>query len=717
MRTIIPWICNLKKTRYIVLSIFFVSSCLSDPTIIPPTGRPDPDISELVDHTYLPLIIDDQVPSDCSSSRLGSVLFTEITTGESTGPHLVNLAQEGHTGLVGTPTYDIGSEYFPLLSGWERAFICNTHNCLEQRAQRASIEGLSYEYLSYGPERQAGVPDEEKYNLPWATQVARDIADLWGKPLMISYSTKQLHQESEERGYSWDDPSEVVEMLAPYGDVWVIQAADEFWRLDDGTVRPILSQRVYPPGEEFRAQVERWVKWIRSANPDIEIWIQLGMQRIGVEGENYPSADLLLKYREFIADLVDGIYITTIYGSIEQFPFANQEMVGVFHQACKPQNIATLTLDDLYPLSEINLVEEGWTDDLTLPCPPSGECITILPGYYYRIYENKLYPCGVRGNHQFMVLDRDQNIDAQKHLFVKFPGGGVGFWYMDENAQRVYYPNDRAAGLLTADYFRNLFFRTGASEEYAGGVTKRFRENSDFRMVIPSYCSHDLYLGTGEYNDIDGFYRWGFTAALSAVDYVQQNFNTGKIIAYGGSAGASGSFYIGKENDHVAAIIMDSQAVDLAAISEACKDGINVFGSSYPCFCPEGSQACMEVLAPRISFNLFSDEPYKIIESGFSKPVYFIWNENDASRYAYLQFENLHQAITRYNPGGSSVANKVCITDPRTPPGPVCNLHVPSGFDFEDTEGLVEEVYNWALLQVGEQETVQLFIPIATNNN
>jgi hypothetical protein len=703
---------------YILIPLAFVfSSCWSDREPIPTTGVLDPFSNTEETSSYLPLIRNDQSKVDCSTSQLGAVLFTEKTTGESTGPYLLNLSEEGYEGLVGTPTYDIGAEYFPSLPGWDRAFLCNSHSCLVQRAQRASMEGIQFEYLSYGPERQDGVPDEEKYNLPWATQAAREIADQWEKPLIISYSTKQLHQEAEERGYGWDDPSAVVEMLAPYGDIWVIQAADEYWRLDDGAIRPILSQRVYPPGEEFRAQVERWVAWIRSANPDIKIWIQLGMQRIGIEGENHPSADLLLQYRESIFDLLDGIYITTIYGSIDQFPIANQEMVDVFDRACETPKNAPSTLVESSQPTNIVLVEEGWTDDLTLPCPPSGECITILPGYYYRIYENTLYPCGVRGNHQFMVLDRDQNTDAQKHLFVKFPGGGVGFWYMDENAQRVYYPNDRAGGLLTADYFRNLFFRTGVSEEYAGGVTKRIRENSDFRMVIPSYCSHDLYLGTGEYNEIDGFYRWGFSAAMPAIDYVQQNFNTGKIIAYGGSAGASGSFFIGKDNNHVAAIIMDSQAVDLSAISEACKDGINVFGSSYPCFCPDGGQTCMEVFAPRIGFNLFVDEPYKIIERGFNKPVYFVWNERDASIYAHLQFDNLHNAITELNPGGSSIANKVCITDPRTPPGPVCNLHVPSGFDFDDTEGLVEEIYSWALLQVGGEEIVRLYIPIVTINN
>lgn len=701
-----------KTARVLFLLIFLLSFWLygQKPSLIRIQAESASDSQD--HHTYLPLIMNSGQSVDCLTSGLGSILFTELTTGESTAPYLESLAQEGYTGLAATPTYDMGADHFGNLENWTRVFICNSHGCLTQKAQRAASEGVDYEYLAYDPERQEGVPDEEKYNLPWATQTAREIADAWGKPLMISYSTKQLHQEAEERGYDWNDPSEVVAMLAPYGDIWLIQAADEYWLLDDYTVRPILSQRVYPPGEEFRAEVQRWVGWIKSANPNIQIWIQLGMQRIGVPGENEPSADLLLAYRDSIADLVDGIYITPIYGSVEQFPLANQEMVEVFHQACTLQQTTLIPVTSITTEGDISLVEEGWSNDIPPICSPSGECLTILPGYYYWIYENSQYPCGAQGNHQFLVLDHENDPDTPKDLFVKFPGGAVGFWYYDEYMQRVYYPNPSASGLLTAQYFRNLFFRTSLSEEYAGGVTKKIRENQNFRIAVPSYCSHDLYLGQGEYNDIDGFNRWGYSAAMSAVDYVQQNFDTLQLITYGGSAGASGAFYIGKDQDSVAGIIMDSQAVDLSAISDACYDGYNVFGNSYPCYCPEGGPTCMEVLAPRISFTFYQDEPYRQIESDFNTPIYYVWNERDASIYAHLQFDNLHDALMQINPGGESIANKVCITDPRTPPGPICNLHVPSAFDFTDTYFLVRDIYGWVLSRLGYPPPIEVFLPL-----
>jgi hypothetical protein len=701
-----------QKIAYLVLLIAFICASTSGCGATIPTGGADASDPGDGADVYLPSVMNKPASSGCSQTGLGAILLTEQTSGESTGPYLVQLTQVGHTGLAAAPAYSDAAEYFHQLQGWDRALICNSHDCLQTKAQRAANEDLSYEYLAYDPERLEGVPDEEKYNLLWATQVARQIADQWNTKLIISYSTVQLHQEAEERGYDWNDPSAIVSMLAPYGDLWLIQAADEYWRLEDGTVRPVLSQRVYPPGPEFRNEVERWVNWIKAANPDIKIWIQLALQRIGVQGENEPSAELLLEYRDSIVDLVDGIYIMPNYGSLEQFPDSNQEMATVFQRACQAQPFPAE--ENSHPVEnersflafqEISLIEEGWTDDLNIPCPPEGDCITILPGYYYRIYENDRYPCGLQGNHQFMVLDQNPDSDAYKNLFVKFLGGAVGFWYLDSNQNRAYYPNERAAGLLTASNNWNMFFRTSVSEEYANGVTKKFRQNSSFRILVPSYCSHDLYHGRGEYDQIDGFNRWGYLAAMEAVDYVQEHFNTDQIITYGGSAGAAGAFYIGKDQDNVAGIIMDSQAVDLSAISEACEDGYNVFGGAYPCFCPENGPTCMQVLAPKIGFTFSQDEPYRFFEQGLSVPIYFVWNENDASQYAQLQFDNLHNAIKQMDPGNHSIANKVCI------PQPACTLHVPSAYDDPASESLVNEIYIWALSGLGLVFENSVFLP------
>jgi len=685
---------------------------------------------------FLPVVRNAQPWTECSSSRLGSILITWQEFDDSTGPELVRLAQEGYVGLAGATTYYDGLDYFPSLVGWEKAHLCNSLKCLETRISNSIRDGLEYRYLVYDPERLPGVPDGEKFNLPWATEQAQLIADEADKELLISYSTIQLHQEAEERGFGWDNPGQVVDLLAPHGDAWLIQAADEYNNPYSNPEHPdpILSQRHYPPGPEWRAAVEEWVTWIKAANPDIEIWIQLALHRIPAGPppweDNYPSAELVLEYREWLVNpahgppLVDGVYLTSIYSWPIDPVVADQEMEKAFRLACVPDVPMAApppSFDNHVPAppqqGDIFLVEEGWSDNLEFDGTP-------LPGYYYRIYENSRYPCGIEGNHQFLILDDGPDASEQKHLLAKFLGGAMGFWYYDTHGTRVYYPQENAVGLLYARLNRNWMLRNSVSQEYANGLTKRFREDGRFRILVPSYCSHDFYHGIGQCDATDGFCRYGYLAAMEAVDYVQQHFGTDKIIVYGGSAGAAG-FYIGKDQDNVAGIIMDSQAVDLSAIRDACYAGHDVFGGAFPCFCPEGGPTCMEVLAPRIGFSMGMDEPYHFIERAeVSTPLYLVWNYYDASRDAHFQYDNLHNTIKQYNPGQNSIACRVClpnadpnigntcIADDTYVPQANCNLHVPTAYDYDYTQLLVESIYQWALARLGDAPKHRLYLPI-----
>ena len=269
------------------------------------------------------------VYTNCATSAMGASLMALDEFDNSTGPELAALAANGYSGLAATLTYDPAAEYFPALDGWQRVQICNSLECLRTRAGRAAAEGLAYEYLGYGPERLGGVPQAEQDDLPAGARAARQVADERGKRLMLSYSTKQLHQEAEERGYGWDNAGQVVALLAPYADAWLIQAADEYNNPATNPQHPgpILSQRHFAPGPEWRAEVEKWVGWIRAANPDVEIWIQLALHRIPAAGpaptagprpDNEPSADLLLDYREWLVNprygppLVDGVFVSSV---------------------------------------------------------------------------------------------------------------------------------------------------------------------------------------------------------------------------------------------------------------------------------------------------------------------------------------------------------------------------------------------------------------------
>jgi hypothetical protein len=847
--------------------------------------------------------------TNCEGSQLGANLISWATSDfdDTTGPELVDLSQAGFFGFVASTTYRDASIYFPDLDGWEKALLCNSHACLEGRAANAQENNLHYDFLGYGPERLGGVPEGEKSNLPWATEVARQIAEQAGKKLLISYSTKQLHMEALERDFGWDRPDSVIKLLAPFGDRWMIQAADEYNNPNDpefGSYGPILSQRHFSPGPEWRGEVEKWTRWIREANPEIEIWIQIALHRIGLEGENTPSAELALEYREWLVNpeygppLVDGVYISSTYSWPLDSVVADSEMERTFMEACGSTNLqftptplpppvfADVPTDHPYhneiealflsgytagcntdPLmycpddamtraesavfvergvhgseyippepaeqvfSDVSLTEwyakwatglwrDGYTSGCKLspllfcpseyhtrsegtvftlrimhgrdyvPPPPVGlfadvpieywgakwieaaysqdlipacnieplefcpyeplsrglgaymisRSLGLLPqstpvpdftptathnptivpsetstptpdnpgiimnlieegsteGYHYWLYENPRYPCGAGdGNHEFLVLQRGVDL-GNRNLLMKFPGGGVGFYYENLEGVRTYYPHENALGLILARYNRNMLFRVALKE----GLTRIIRERDDFRLLVPSYCSHDLYYGKGQYDQTDDFQRWGFIAVMEAVDFVEQIFPTNQIITYGGSAGASGAFLVGANKENVTGIIMDSQAVDLSGIRDACIDEQLLFGPAHPCYCPESSNTtCMEVLAPRIGFTLGQDEPYVLVNQGLiNVPIFYIWNQNDGSRFAFRQFQNLHDALENQNPGENSIAKMVCIDDPNiTGREGRCNLHVPTAYEYEDSIPLNNEIYAWVI--------------------
>jgi hypothetical protein len=640
--------------------------------------------------------------TDCSVSPLGVNLISLDTTDfeDTTGPELIGINQRGIYGLVGATTLMDAEEYFPFLDGWERALLCNSLACLEGRLSNAASKGLEFELFGYGPERLGGVPDEEKFNLPWAVQEANHIADQANKELLLGFSTKQLHIEALERGFGWDNPGYVVEMLAPYGHRWLIQAADEYNNPNDpnyGHYGPILSQRHFVPGPEWRTEVEKWTQWIRSANPNIEIWIQLALHRIGLSESNQPSAELALQYREWLINpsygpaLVDGVYISSTYSWPVDSKLADLELEKVFLRACGIQDATPTHASES---SQVPSLPETLTP--TAPSPHAMKLVEqgVVDGYYYWLYENARFPCGAGdGNHEFLVLQSGSSVDLRS-LLMKFPGGGVGFYYENTEGDRVYYPHENATGLTLARYNRNLIFRVALKE----GLTKKFRDRADFRILVPSYCSHDLYYGTGQYNPIDDFSRWGYLASMEAVQFVEQEFPTDHIITYGGSSGASGAFFVGINNSKVDGIIMDSQAVDLSGIRDACLDDQMLFGPSNPCYCPDGSDVtCMEVLGERIGFTLGKDEPYVQVRQGIvDTPIFYIWNEEDGSRFAYRQFQNLHDVLDVINPGGNSVAKMVCIQDPNIPGrSRKCNLHVPTAYEYEDTIPLIDEIFQW----------------------
>ena len=329
-----------------------------------------------------------------------------------------------------------------------------------------------------------------------------------------------------------------------------------------------------------------------------------------------------------------------------------------------------------------------WSHRTAPPSPvPSEDRITqvdsgTVRGYSYWVFNQADFPCGKQGDHQFMVLQKG-TVRDNRNLLVRFTGGFAGFFYPYGQGSKNYFPDQSFVSLLSADsYFK---------EPSLSGLDRQVADTSGWRIMAPSYCSHDFYLGTGQYNSEDGFARWGKSADEQALNFVQKNFPTNKIVTYGTSAGAMGAYIEGISRDKVAGIIMDSFAGDLSSVAKACESGIQPYLSSWPCTC--AGQTCVRTLSSRIGFTL-GDEPYRAITAGQVKtPIYLIWDSNDYiyNGHADLQFSSLAQALRKANPGGKSEAVEVCVNNPQT--GQKCGRHSPTLANNPATR----QVYDWVL--------------------
>jgi hypothetical protein len=77
--------------------------------------------------------------------------------------------------------------------------------------------------------------------------------------------------------------------MAGYADIWMIQTQQ-------------LQKK--PPGLEYRQEVQKIVKILKSGNPNIVVWAQ-----ITLPPDREPDAEEWLAYHQTISDLVDGVYI------------------------------------------------------------------------------------------------------------------------------------------------------------------------------------------------------------------------------------------------------------------------------------------------------------------------------------------------------------------------------------------------------------------------
>ena len=186
-------------------------------------------------------------------------------------------------------------------------------------------------------------------------------------------------------------------------------------------------------------------------------------------------------------------------------------------------------------------------------------------------YVNGAYECGLSGNYSFMVVNPAGDPDAEAPLWVYLHGGNVGYW----NDQGEYI----AGKVQDEDHFNHqedfdrliwhlevrTIDRNGQLEDQT--LVRRIEEG--YRVLVVSYCDHDLYLGMGtpdtNHPTNPNAQVNGLQATMAAIDYTTANYPTTHVWAHGTSAGSAGVWGLassyGQEGAPLTGAVADSAIV------------------------------------------------------------------------------------------------------------------------------------------------------------
>ncbi len=189
--------------------------------------------------------------------------------------------------------------YFPELEGALRVLVAPSLEQLQVLAARADQTRLSYDALGYSLERSRNITPEEQEDPLGATEQAAELANQYDKPLVLGPGL-QLMQDH------WSDYAAMAALV----DVWILQTQH---------------LQVHPPGTEYRQEVEKVVRELRSGNPGVKIWAQISV----TPGQTVLSVEEWLAYRDSILDLVDGIYVLDVSD-----PSRPETLEAIFARIC-----------------------------------------------------------------------------------------------------------------------------------------------------------------------------------------------------------------------------------------------------------------------------------------------------------------------------------------------------------------------------------------------
>lgn len=266
---------------------------------------------------FLPIVEKTRGWSTCTASDFGTMLIN-FSEEDWTSPAEVLIYANDQLGIkgmaaTGAPSDSVRDEWFGRLPDWRRAFIRGKYEQLETIHETATVFDMQdmYECISYGPESPHGAGEEALDPLTWVPK-AEEIAEEAGKCLIYGPAVRDYERLSTPAGDN--EPNEellanLISGVAPHVDVWMVQLAKYQLFADgghDGEGNDFTM-------EDFINWIGWWVDQVKTANPQAEVWTQLG---IGVFDPLQKAClppqppEYLLEYREALIKAgVAGIFV------------------------------------------------------------------------------------------------------------------------------------------------------------------------------------------------------------------------------------------------------------------------------------------------------------------------------------------------------------------------------------------------------------------------
>ena len=223
---------------------------------------------------------------ECSVNKIGTMLVMGNTS-YSPGELILNIYNKFDVkGLVaaGAPSSDVRDIYFSKLNGWNRQFIAGTLAQLTNKHSAAKTFSMDnmYDCLTYGPESEHNAGSEALTPEPSVIK-AKSIAQEAGKCLFYGPAVRDYETPGRITTNATDaEIASVIGRVAPHVEGWMIQL---------GKYQPMVDRGKDFDGnpyswKDFDAWINKWVEWIKTANPQVEVWTQLGIgERDVLEGK------------------------------------------------------------------------------------------------------------------------------------------------------------------------------------------------------------------------------------------------------------------------------------------------------------------------------------------------------------------------------------------------------------------------------------------------